>query len=161
MSSWTNIRTKNILGPSLSKTFQSFVNGPDIDGVNCELNQLSKILNLDLSPFLLVNYFGMWDESDFPEDQKKELIAKQKEEDERWNDLSDFLILIDKILIAFKDYKVDEKQLNYSYEWWKGYFRFPVANKNYDSLALDLKIIKKFLIDSKNKGENKMAFYSE
>lgn len=83
MGTWTNVRTEKILGPSLSKTFQSFSHGPEVDGKNCELHQLEKLMQVDLSPFTIRNYSGLWDESDFPPEEKEFFIKKQLEEDKK------------------------------------------------------------------------------
>lgn len=159
MGTWTNIRTEKKLGPYLSKTFQSFVNGPDIEGKDCELNQVSKILNLDLTSFTLTNYSGLWNEDDFPPDFKEELLKKQLEEDKIWNDLFDFLNLINQLISSLESKKLTPKQLNHKLNWWKGYFEFPITDNDKDSFYNDLKIIQNFLIDSKQSGETKTAFY--
>ena len=161
MGLWTNIRTENMLGPYLSKTFQSLINGPEIDGINCELNQLSKLLNLDLTPFTIENYSRLWDESEFPEDEKEILIKRQIEADKIWNDLTDFVNLIDRIINSFKTGVIAPNQLKHKLEWWNGYFNFPNEKDGKDSFFVDLMTIKDFLLEAKEKGESKTAFYVE
>jgi hypothetical protein len=150
-----------ILGPSLSKTFQSFSHGPELEGSDCELHQIEKLLEIDLTPFTLRNYSGLWDESDFPPDQSERLIQKQLEEDKKWNDLSEFLSLIEILISALKMKKLTSKNMNHRFNWWGEYFDFELRNKNADSFYNDLKTIEKFLIESQIKGETKAAFYVE
>ena len=161
MGTWTNIRTEKILGPNLSKTFQSFSHGPEIDGNECELHQIEKLLEIDLTPFTLRNYSGLWDESDFPPDEKEKLIKKQLEQDKKWNDISEFLNLIEILLRALKLRELNSKKINHKFEWWREYFDFDTRNENNDSFYNDLKIIESFLIESINKGETRVAFYVE
>ncbi len=160
MGIWTSIRTEKELGPYLSKTFQSLINGPDIDGEKCELNQISKILDIDMTPFTLTNYSGMWDESEFPPNYKDELIKKQIEEDKIWNDLSDFLTLTNILISALENRSLTAQQLNHKLNWWIGYFDFPVFHDAKDSFYYDLKAIQEFLISCKRNGETKTAFYA-
>lgn len=161
MGTWTNIRTEKILGPYLSKSFQGFSHGPELYGEDCELHQIEKIMNIDLTPFTLRNYSGMWDESDFPPDHKRELIQKQIEEDKKWNDLSDFLILIETLTKALENKKISSNLLKNKFKWQFGYFDFDSTSANNDSFYNDLKTIKNFLIDAHSKGEEKAAFYVE
>lgn len=161
MGTWTNIRTEKILGPYLSKTFQNFSHGPEIDGTDCELHQIEKMLEIDLTPFTIRNYSGMWDESDFPPDDKEELIEKQLEEDKKWNDLSEFLKLIEILLTALELKNLSSKKMNHKFKWWEAYFDFNSRDNSNDSFYNDLKTIQSFLKESKKKGETKTAFYVE
>ncbi len=161
MGLYINIRTENSLGSLLSKTFQSFVNGFEIDGESCELNQVSKLLNLDLKPFTIFNYSGLWDESEFPEDRKDELIKKQIENDKIWNDINEFLDLINILIHSINTEEINSKKITHKYDWWNKYFELPNENDNNDNFLTDLKIIKNFLIVEIKNGETKTAFYSE
>lgn len=137
----------------------SFLHGPEIDGKDCELHQIENLLGIDLSPFTLRNYSGMWNESDFPPDHIEDLLRKQLEEDEIWNDLSGFLTLIKFLLTALEFKTLDSHRLSHEFEWWKGYFDFESRDNGKDSFYNDLKTIEKFLLDPMQKGESKTAFY--
>ncbi len=161
MGTWTHIRTENTFGPYLSKTFQSLIHGPDIDGVGCELNQLGRLLNLDLTPFTILNYSGLWDESEFPKFDREALIKKQIEKDKIWNDLTAFIQLVDQLIKSINTGKIISSQLTHKFEWWIGYFNSPKENEISDSFYKDLRTIQIFLLAAKEKRESKVAFYVE
>ena len=162
MSTSTFIRTENTLGPGLSKSFQSFISGPDIDGNDCELHQIEKILQLNLKSFTLMNYSGMWDESEFPDDPKvrEELIIKQKEQDLIWNELMHFNNLVADLISAIENKKLKDNLIKHQYAWWNGYFDIPDEQLEHkDYFVKDLRIIHEFLNNMAEKGETKTAFY--
>ncbi|WP_064965533.1 hypothetical protein [Tenacibaculum ovolyticum] len=162
MGTYTNIRTEQKLGPPLSKCFQSFVNGPDIDGESCELNQVQSTLNLDLSAFLTTNYSGMWDESEFDfiedESEREKMLEKQREDDDNWILIQDFNNLIDKLIDGVEKNKLSD--IRHEYDWWQGYFLNSVTDHK-DSFKQDLITIKAFLENAKAEGHCSVAFYSE
>jgi hypothetical protein len=162
MGTWTKIRTEQKLGPSLSKSFQSFVNGPDINGESCELNQVESTLNLDLSAFLTTNYSGMWDESEFDiikdENEREKMLDKQRQDNKNWILIKDFIDLINMLLDAVENNKLND--IRHEYDWWHGYFSNIVSDDK-DSFKQDLNIINDFLENAKAEGQCNAAFYSE
>lgn len=160
MATSTCIRTENKLGDCLSPTFQSLIHGPELDGENCELNQISTLLNVNLKPLTIRNYSGLWDESEFPDDPflREELIEKQKKEDSIWNDINEFEVLINSILLAITNKKLAPEKLVHQQDWWIGYFNLEPSS-NSDLFINDLKIILDFLKVRKREGDTKVAFY--
>ncbi|NOQ72756.1 MAG: hypothetical protein GQ574_12170 [Crocinitomix sp.] len=160
MGTWTHIRTEGDLGPDLSKTFQSFVHGPEIDGEACELHQIEKQLNQDLTPFTIRNYSGLWHEDEFPEEssERERLMAKQIEKDKIWNDITDFLKLVAILKSKLKSGFFSKNKLFHKQEWWDGYFE-PTNTK--DCLVRDLEVIETYLSNAKNMGKTNTAFYVE
>lgn len=158
MGTWTHIRTEETLGPHLSKTFQSFVHGPDIHGEECELGQIERLINTDLTPFTIRNYSGLWDENEFPDDpiERKELISKQLAEDKIWNDISEFLNLTALLISKTKSGSFSKGKLVHTEDWWNGYFE---ATGKADTLIKDLELIESFLKEAKINGQSKTAFY--
>ncbi|MGB5980991.1 MAG: hypothetical protein WBG46_02495 [Nonlabens sp.] len=161
MGTYTHIRTERRLGPDLSKTFQSFICGSDIDGKDCELHQVESILKLDLSSFLITNYSGMWEVSEFDfiqdEKERKAMIEAQLQEDAKWADRVEFLKMIEALLKAIREKKL--VCIKYNQDWWQGYFENKVTEHD-DSFKKDLLIIRDFLNDSEDH-EGNVAFYSE
>ena len=140
MGTWTHIRTEEKLGNYLSKTFQSFVHGPEIDGETCELHQIEKLLNQDLSLFTIRNYSGLWHEDEFPEDpiERGRLIAKQIENDKIWNDIVEFLKIVAILKSELESGFFLRNKLIHKQAWWDGYF---APNAAGDCLVRDLQEI--------------------
>lgn len=158
MGTWTCIRTEKELGPHLSKIFQSFVNGPELDGEECELKQIESLIEQDLTPFTIRNYSGLWDENEFPADPlvREELISQQIEQDKVWNGLIEFLNLTELLITKTKSDFFSNGKLVHKEDWWNGYFGTDEEN---DSFIKDLEIIRSFLKKAKENGECKTAFY--
>jgi len=162
MSTNTFIRTENDLGPGLSLIFQSFINGPSIDGIDCELHQVERLLSLELKSFTITNYSGMWEESDFPDDPeiRTKLIRRQMEEDQIWNDLKDFNEIVVKLIFAIENRKLTDDLIKHQNDWWNNYFDIPDEEKDFkDYFLKDLKIIHVYLNKMTAKGETNVAFY--
>lgn len=149
---------------ALNRSFNSFANGYEGIGPNCEFHQIQELSGIDLSPFRMFNlapyneyYVEYRLESAITEEEKQQF--RQEEQDElenNWVHIDKLEHTINALRAVFKEDdvldKVDYKVLT------KSYFKFGAKNIRYN-IEEDFQLIIKFIQHLRANGISKIAFY--